>query len=308
MRLRIFAALLAFGAMASHAADENVQIASQGGSSITLADIRAYLRHMPEDRWPGFLESPKRVNQMIIGILRNKQLAKQAVDLKLDQAPGVKAEIELSTQEILSTKRMEEFEKGLSIPSLSLAAKEEYTVHKKDYERPAEVVVQHILISGTNRSDAEAKALAEKVYKEAQAHPESFEQLVEKYSDDPSKVNNLGTIRDATSEKMAPAFAASAGKLSKPLEISAPVRTAFGYHVLKLIDNHPATQLPFDAVKDQIEAKLKQNYVTEQRKIFLAKLDDDTPTVNPDIAQLLHDSFVPAGTVTPSEAATGKQQ
>lgn len=301
--------LLAFGAVAGHAADENVQIASQGGSSITLADIRAYLRHMPEDRWPGFLESSKRVDQMIITILRNRQLAKQAVDLKLDQAPGVKAEIQLSAEEILASTRMAEFEKGLDIPPLSLAAKEEYTAHKKDYARPAQVVVQHILISTTSRSDAEAKALAEKVFKEAQANPQSFEQLVEKYSDDPSKVNNLGTIPDATSEKMAPAFAATAAKLSKPQEISAPVRTAFGYHVLKLIENQPATQFTFDAVKDQIEAKLKANYIAEQRKNFLGKLDAGTPTVNPDIAQLLHDTFVPSGTVTPSEAAAaGKPQ
>ncbi len=263
---------------------------------------------MPEDRWAGFLDSPKRINQMVIGILRNKQLARQATDLKLDQDPTVKAEIEYTTQEILARKRVEAFDKSLKVPSMTIAAKEEYTAHKADYVKPASVVVQHILISSTGRSDAEAKALAEKIHGEAQAAGANFDQLVDKYSDDPSKGNNQGVIPNATADNLAPAFVAAVKQLKQVGEISQPVRTQFGYHVIKLVENTPAKQVEFAAVQTQIEEKLRDNYIAEQRKTLFAKLDEGAPTVNPQIMEMMHSRFVPAGVVTPAEAARSNAQ
>lgn len=288
------------------AGDADTQIVSQGGTSVTLADVVGYLQHMPENRWAGFLDNPKRIDQMVIGILRNKQLAQQAVEMKLDQNPDVKAEIAFATMEVLSRHRMATFEKSLTIPSMDAAAKEQYLVHQKEYAVPATVEVQHVLIAARGRSDAEAKALADKVQSEAVASPAGFDELVKKYSDDPSKDTNAGHIPEATSDKLAPEFAAAAGKLAKKDEVSPVVKTQFGYHVLKLVRIEPAHQLDFAQVKDRIVAKLKEAYVTEQRQAFMRKLDDAQPIVNPDVVKVLRDRFIPTGTVTPTEAAKGK--
>lgn len=303
----VLGAALSFCVMVSaHAGDTDTQIVSQGGSSVTLADVAAYMQHMPENRWAGFLDSPKRIDQMVIGILRNKQLAQQATEMKLDQDPEVKAEIAFATMEVLSRRRMAAFEKALVIPSMDTAAKEQYLVHQKDYAVPASVEVQHVLVAEHGRSDAEAKALADKVRSEAAANPASFDELVKKYSDDPSKDTNLGHIPDATSDKLAPEFAAAAGKLAKKDQVSAVVKTQFGYHVLKLVRIEPARQLEFAQVKDRIVAKLREAYIAEQRQAFMRKLDEGQPTVNPDVVKVLRDRFIPAGTVTPSEAAKAK--
>jgi peptidyl-prolyl cis-trans isomerase C len=308
MRKMLATLSLAVVATLGYAAADTDVIVSQGGTNVTLGDIAAYMQHMPEDRWAGFLDSPKRINQMVIGILRNKQLAVQATDLKLDQDPTIKAEIEYSRQEILARKRVEAFDKTVNVPSMTLAAKEEYTAHKSQYVKPGNIAVQHVLISATGRSDAEAKALAEKVYAEAHAAGANFDQLVDKYSDDPSKGNNQGIIQGATSADLAPEFVAGVKQLKQVGEISQPVRTKFGYHVLKLLENVPAKQIDFATVQKQIENKLRDNYIADQRKAFLAKLDEGAPTVNPEFMEILHQRFVPAGTVTPSEAARGNSQ
>lgn len=291
----------------AHAGDADTQIVSQGGTTVTLADVGAYMQHMPENRWAGFLDSPKRVDQMVIGILRNKQMQQQAIDMKLDQDPGAKAEIAFVTMEVLSRRRMAAFEKSITYPSMEIAAKEQYMAHQKEYMTPADVEVQHVLVSKNGRTDADAKALAEKVRADAVANPAGFDELVKKYSDDPSKDSNTGHIPDATSDKLAPEFADAAGKLQKKDQISPVIKTQFGYHVLKLVQSTPAHQLEYAQVKDKIIAKLKESYLAEQRQAFLRKLDEGQPTVNPDIAKLIRDRFIPAGTVTPAQAATGRK-
>lgn len=298
-----FCAASLIGISTVQAADADVQIVEQGGIKVTLADIAAYLQHMPEDRWPGFLDSPKRVDQMIIAILRNKQLAQQAIDMKLDQDPDVKAEIAFSTMEVLSRRRMAAFDKLLVVPSMDVAAKEQYQAHQSDFTEPAKVEVQHILVASKDRSETEAKALAEKIRAEAIASPVQFDALVKKYSDDTSKDSNNGHIEEATSGKVVKEFAQAAGKLTKPGEISPVVRTQFGYHVLKLVRIEPAKQLPFAEVKDKIVAKLKQSYIAEQKQAFMRKLDEAQPAANPELTKVLHDRFVPAGIVSPTEAA-----
>lgn len=301
-------ALMAGALTPAFAADADVQIVSQGGTTVTLADVNAFMQRIPANRQAGFLDSAERVNQMVTNLLRDRQLEKLAVAQKLDQDPAVKAQVDFATREILSRQYMMNFDKSLKVPSMEQAAREQYLVHKQDYVSGGSVEVQHVLISPNGRLDIEVKALADKVHSEAVANPSSFDQLVEKYSDDPTKSKNKGHIDDGTSDKLVPAFVAAVKNLKSEGEISPVVQTQFGYHVIKLVKNHPGRQLPFSEVKAQIEAKLTQDYIAEQRRVFLSKLDADKATVNPDLVKILHDRYVPAGEVTPTEAARGKVQ
>ncbi|MGH8122717.1 MAG: peptidylprolyl isomerase [Rudaea sp.] len=308
MRKILGAALLAGALTSASAADADVQIVSQGGTTVTLADINAFMQRIPADRQVGFLDNAERVNQMVTSVLRDRQLAKLAVAQKLDQDPDIQAQIAFATREVLSREYMMRLDQSFKVPSMELAAREQYLAHKHDYVSGGSVEVQHVLISPNGRLDIEVKALADKVHSEAVANPGSFDQLVEKYSDDPSKSKNKGHIEDATSDKLVPAFVAAVKNLKTENEISPIVQTQFGYHIIKLIKNHPGRQLAFSEVKAQIEAKLKQDYIAEQRRLFLSKLDADKATVNPDLVKILHDRYVPAGMITPTEAARGKAQ
>jgi peptidyl-prolyl cis-trans isomerase C len=186
---------------------------------------------------------------------------------------------------------MDVYEASIKVPSMDAVAKEQYLAHKADYVIPEVVDVQHVLIAEKNRTDADAKALAEKVRAEAIANPDSFSQLVEKYSDDPSKISNGGQIRGATSSKMVKEFAVGAQGLTKVGEISPLVKTTYGYHVLKLIRRTPSSQQDFAAVKDELVAKLKESYIAEQRKAFLAKLDQGAPSVSPQGMEALQQHY-----------------
>src|SRR5437879_1237474 len=93
--------LLCATAGAAHA-DGNEEIVGPAGAAVTMTYVAGFLQQMPDDRRLGFLDSPKRVEQMLIGILREKQLAHQAEAMKLDQNADVQAEIAYSRNQILS--------------------------------------------------------------------------------------------------------------------------------------------------------------------------------------------------------------
>lgn len=105
---------------------------------------------------------------------------------------------------------------------------------------PDAVAAQHILIAykgadkapkGVTRTKADAKKRAEEVSGKAKGGSD-FSALVAEYSDDPAAKERQGSVGKFTREKMAKPFSDAAFAL-KVDEISAPVETPFGYHVIK---------------------------------------------------------------------------
>jgi peptidyl-prolyl cis-trans isomerase C len=287
------------------AAAENV--VSQGGVTITLADVDAYMQRIPADKWPGFISNADRIESMLRDLLRTKQLAQQARQMKLDQSPQVQDQLALAQDDVLAKLRFDAFTKSIKVPDLTQLAKEEYLSHKDQYVVPANVTVQHVLIAvNKDRSADETKALAEKVRAEAVADPAQFQALVDKYSDDKSKASNHGTMKNATSSQYAKEFAEAAGKLSAKDPISPVVKTRFGYHILKFVDSTPAKQQTFDEVKDKILDGLRQQYIADQRRDFLNQLSNQKMTPYPDAIASLHARYFTGGGV-PVEAPVQPQ-
>lgn len=146
---------------------------------------------------------------------------------------------------------------------------------KKEYKRPdlfVNVKVQHILVSNENRSDAESKKRAEEV-KEKLDKGEDFAKLAKKYSDDPGSKNQGGVI-EGLSDQFVPEFAKAARTL--PLnKLSDPIKTEYGYHVMKVTERK---KLPYKEVKDQLKQdqiqKLYQSFMEKNVKVKKLNLPD----------------------------------
>lgn len=108
-------------------------------------------------------------------------------------------------------------------------------------EKPPEsVAAQHVLIAyrgaknappGVKRTKAAAKTLAEEVAAKAKAGSD-FSALVQEYSEDPGTKERLGSVGKFTPDKMVKPFSDAAFQLRVD-EVSAPVETEFGFHVIK---------------------------------------------------------------------------
>ncbi len=140
---------------------------------------------------------------------------------------------------------------------------------------PGEITVSHIMISAPDNlsktEDSLKKLKIDSIYKRLQAG-DNFEKMTV-LSDDKGTAKNGGKLRPFTTGKMVPEFEATAFALKNPGEISKPIRTSFGWHIIKLIEKKPYPKYE-DKEKDirkQIERDIEkkeiiQKYVTNKLK------------------------------------------
>lgn len=130
----------------------------------------------------------------------------------------------------------------------------------------------HILVAvpADATSDAEAQSTAMQAYRAATTPGADFAALVRKFGTDPSvrRDGDLGIFERKTMVEEFASFTLDVG------EISAPVRTKFGYHVIKVTGQWAPGTLPFEAVKDELARRLVQEKLTSGREKLRTTLMD----------------------------------
>ena len=135
-----------------------------------------------------------------------------------------------------------------------------YEEHRKNYHEEKAVHARHILFRVNPDASAEeveaVKNKAQEILKLARAG-QDFATLAKNYSEDPGSAKNGGDLGYFTQSQMIKEFADAAFAI-KPGEISDLVRTAFGFHIIKVEDVRPERDLSFDEVKDSIKKILTE--------------------------------------------------
>lgn len=271
--------------------DPNAVIARQADATVTFADVDAFAQRMAPKERPVFFNNPKRLEMLITNLLLQKQLAAEAEKAGLEKDPLVKAQIELATDDVLAKARMEKLRADVKVPDFNTLAREEYIAHKEKYVTPGKFEVRQIQISTKSRTDEEAKAIADTVEKEAKAHPDQFEALVEKYSDDPNKDVRHGLITDARTTRYPPAFLQAANALKVPGEISPVVKTKDGYQVLQLVARTSDVQQSFNDVRASIIERLSSEFIEKKVAAHTDELRNQKIDANADLVASLRDRF-----------------
>jgi peptidyl-prolyl cis-trans isomerase D len=137
------------------------------------------------------------------------------------------------------------------------------------YNQPEQRRVRHILIAVNKpQDDAAAKAKAESLLKRAQAG-EDFSALAKQLSQDPGSASQGGDLGWSERKVWVAPFADAAFGMQVN-EIRGPVKTQFGYHILRLDGIQPATQKTFEQSKSDLEAEYRR---TESERQFNALQD-----------------------------------
>lgn len=168
-------------------------------------------------------------------------------------------------------------------------AKAQYEANQDAYGVPESFRVRHIFLRGPGEGATEAQAA--ELNKRAQGIMQTlqeelkkgtpFADLAAKYSDDTASAEQGGDMGWLVKGEIPlPEFEAAALAL-KPGEVSAPLRTSFGLHLIKLEEKKPASVRPFAEVSDQIKNKLalEKAQADEERvrKLAAEELGKGTP-------------------------------
>ena len=239
-------------------------VARVGGEPITEADFQSAFRLLGQQEQMQVLMVQGGKDEFIKRMAESKLLAVKAKRLKLDQKPEFQLALQRAKDDLLAreflTREGEALKQKLLVSEADVKAY--FDQHPERFKQPDLASVRHILVSvmkGEGQpglSDAEAKARVEKVQEELKAGAK-FEELAKKYSDDPGSKDSGGLYADADPSSWVPEFGAAAR--TQPVgEVGAPVKTQFGYHLVKVEERKPARQIPFEEAKGPAEKMAQQ--------------------------------------------------
>lgn len=150
-----------------------------------------------------------------------------------------------------------EFENRAEVTEQDL--QQAYQAYSANLAKDADREISHILITTDNRSDEQAAKLAQKIQAELKSG-ETFEALVQKYSEDPVSKESNGQVEGYTVGAFGDAFDQAVLALKQNGQTSAPIKTEFGYHIIRLDQLSGVTVPAFASVRDKLmsDAKAKK--------------------------------------------------
>jgi len=136
-----------------------------------------------------------------------------------------------------------------------------YDKNKNTYVVQERRHAHHILITAT-KDDAADRKLAEDVYAQAKAGKD-FAQLAKQYSKDPGSAQNGGDLGWADRTTFVGPFTDALFGMSVG-EIHSPVKTQFGYHIIRLDEVQPGKTKTFDEARSELDAEVRRNLATDR--------------------------------------------
>ncbi len=246
-------------------------VAKVGNDVITQADFERELGSLP-DYAKQMFEGEAGKEKFLDEVIKKDILYQEAVKKGIDKEPDFK-------------NKMEEFRK-LTLASMLLESeimskdkvsdqevKDYYDKHKEEFTTTSKIRASHILV----KTEPEAEKVLARLKK-----GEKFEEIAKKDSLDKASAANGGDIGYFSRGELVPEFERAAAAL-KVGELSAPVKTPYGYHIIKVTDKKSGPVLEFDKVKDLIAQKLSgerqkaafDKYLTELRKNYKVEINKD---------------------------------
>lgn len=236
---------------------ENKILASVNGKNITQQDVDMAMTRFPQQNQEYF-ESEIGKEQFLEQLISFELLYKFAIDEQLENTEEFKSQLELLKRDLLIQAAVK---KVLDVVTISdEEIKEYFDDNKEMFKGEASVKSKHILVD----NEEKAKEIKEKI-----DNGLSFEDAAREFSTCPSSSQG-GDLGEFTRGKMVPEFEAAAFELQVG-EISNPVKTQFGYHLIKVDEKSPEVMKSFDEVKDS----LKLNLLGQKQNMEYIKLIND---------------------------------
>jgi peptidyl-prolyl cis-trans isomerase C len=232
-------ALLGMGPTPAHAAADPV-VAKVNGTAIHQSEVNAFRRDLP----PQLRQMP---SGALVEALVNYQLVDTAARKEgLQRQPAVRQAMKAASDAVL---RQAWLNKHLSAAVTPKLLRQTYDEQRAKFVPQEQVHASHILLA--------TKAEAEKVISELK-HGANFADLARKVSTDPSAKQNGGDLGFFSEGDMVPAFAKAAFALKVGEVSPEPVKTQFGWHVIKVEGRRKSTPPTFEEAEPVLRARVAQ--------------------------------------------------
>ena len=278
-RLCLCLLVIGCGAKSPGAGEPGNVVARVDGKPITLREVQERINALDPYSRARF-SSPEQRKKFLENLVRFEVLAREAEKRGYDRDPDVQRALKNQMIQTFLRKELDEKLKKEPISEAEVAAY--YRAHERDFHQPEQVRVSQILV--------EDRAQAEKLAAEARRLPHNdggkgFRELVQRYSlDEDSK--GLGgdlTFFDRQNTQLPRPLIEAAFALKEVGDVSPPVASDKGFHVLKLTQRRPAFTRPLEGVSADIKrlilrdrrAMKQEEMVAEMRQKLKVQIYED---------------------------------
>lgn len=233
-------------------------LAVVAGENITEADLDAFLQNVPKEQ-RAYVSNPQFRAQYLEQLIALRAYAKMGEEMKLDETEEFQKILEGAKRDILAQMAMAETLKGLEVSAEE--AKAYYEENPQHFSKGATVSAKHILV----KEEEECNSILEAIVN----GEKEFEDAAKEFSTCPSgaRGGDLGEFGKGqmVKEFEDAAFAAEIG------HVVGPVKTQFGYHLIKVEKKNEASSVPFEEVEENIKNNLLQQ---KQNKAYMNKVKE----------------------------------
>ncbi|MFR1710538.1 MAG: peptidylprolyl isomerase [Clostridium sp.] len=236
---------------------ENKILASVNGNDITQHDVDMAMTRFPQQNQEYFASEIGR-EQLLEQLISFELLHKFAMDEKLEETEEFKTQLELLKKDLLIQAAVKKVLDAVTISDDEV--KKYFEDNKEMFKGQASVKAKHILVD----TEEKANEIKEKINNGL-----AFEEAAKEFSTCPSSSQG-GDLGEFTRGKMVPEFENAAFELEIG-KVSEPVKTQFGYHLIKVDEKLPEVMKSFEEVKDS----LKLNLLGQKQNMEYVKLIND---------------------------------
>ncbi|WP_083300682.1 peptidylprolyl isomerase [Jeongeupia sp. USM3] len=227
-------------------------VATVNGVAIPDSRMDFFVKQVTER---GQKDSPELRAKIKEDLVRNEAMYQEAQKKGYDKNADVQTRIDMARQQILVGALVSDYVKANPISDAEL--KKEYDKIKANFSGK-EFHARHILV----KDQAQATAIIAQLKKGA-----NFAELAKKNSLDKGSAEKGGDLGWANPNSFVPEFSGAMTKLSKGQITQAPVKTQFGFHIIKLDDTRDAKGPSFEEVKPELQREMQgqkvQKYVED---------------------------------------------
>ena len=234
--------------------------------SVTEFDRKMYLRNAPPEAGGG-IGSRARNLSALSDLYAIKFLAGEAqnLDLLSEVEKEWLAEYAIS-MELIERYLRKMVEDKLAATDWEAEAKEQYLASPEDYRVPESVSLRTLLIRTEDRAESEAMEIAVDLLRQAAQPGADFSKLVSEHTEDANAAANGGLMSRVVRGQTVPPFEEAAFALRMPGELSQPVVSQFGVHLIQLVEYRSAEQLTYEQVAKRIIEELKPIRAAQYRR------------------------------------------
>ena len=231
------------------------------GFILTVADLAQYLQidnaAQPELAEWGSVNRIKEGLDQLYALNNLRGDAEAAIEMSAEEREWI-AEYNI-TMTLVTRYLADTLEARLQDVDWEVLAKEQYLANKTEYVQPESRSLRTLLIRTDCRSESEAIAKAERILSYVESSSEAFEAAVTEHTEDRAAVETGGLMQNVVRGQTVPEFEAALFALASAGDLSAPVVSQYGVHLIELLEITEARQRTFEEVRPEIVSLLEES-------------------------------------------------